>query len=95
MKKLENPNVKQLSYLLWPMYVLFPITLVLESTPFWLFMAGDVFFVAFLAVLTYYCIKQKCYGTWGLVGGFVLLWAAIWNFYCYLECVVKPGMQAA
>lgn len=83
----------QLSFWFAPNYLLFPIALILKTPPFWLFMIGNVFCVVFLVLAVYYCVKQKCYKqltVWGLA---VIFWMLAWNAYCYLECVIKPGMQ--
>lgn len=73
-KKIQNPSEWKLSILLIPVLAALVIVIATRSTPTWVIIMAIASVVAFMAALTYHCIRQKCYGQLALNYLTLLLW---------------------
>lgn len=61
-RRIQNPTVEKLGLLLIPAMIALILTFFLRSFPWWNVAMFTVSIVAYFAAVTYYCVKQKCYG---------------------------------
>lgn len=61
MKTIQNPNQWKLSIALIPVPVLLVYVVVTRSFPSWIWIVFALSTALYMGLLTYYCIKQKCY----------------------------------
>lgn len=77
MKRIENPNSRKLSWLLAPIFLVLAFMVLIRRIPVWVVVVGIMSVAAYLSVLTYYCIKQKCYGQLALNWIILFMWILI------------------
>lgn len=83
MKTIQNPNIWKLGISLIPIPILFAYVMVIKDFPVWVFVAGIISTVVYMALVTYYCVKQKCYAQ--LLQNYLVLivWAIIFTVQFY------------
>lgn len=84
MKQIENPNNWQLGILLLPVVFVCIMVIVQRTFAPWAKITMLASFVLYLAALTYFCLRQKCYGQ--LITNYVvvIMWAIIFIIQFYL-----------
>lgn len=80
MKKIQHPNLGQLTWSLVPTLIFSMSFILTGSTHWWMIYAAIVFLVIYGILASYFCIKQKCYrqlsfayATTALYAGFIAL----------------------
>lgn len=62
MKQIQSPSNWTLSIALIPIIVMLGITIVIKTIPTWAIVVSVISLITYLSLLSYFCIKQKCYG---------------------------------
>lgn len=78
MKQIKNSSAWKLSLLLIPVVVVCIAAIILKTFPGWGVVTGIVSVVAYMGAMTYFCIKQKCYGQLAQSYAFILMWVVIY-----------------
>ncbi len=78
MKRIENPSSRKLSWLLIPIFLVLAFMALMKAIPVWVVIVGIMSVAAYLSALTYYCIKQKCYGQLALNWIMLFMWILIY-----------------
>ncbi len=60
-KKIKNPSIWQLAISLIPLPILGIAVIIMRAIPTWFLIVGGLSVVTYMALTTYFCIKQKCY----------------------------------
>ena len=81
MKQIHKPSNWLICIFLIPAVLAFCFILANVATPLWAIVTICVSIVSYLSVLTYYCIRQKCYGQ--LVANYVVL--ALWCVIYFIQ----------
>lgn len=80
-KQIEHPSANQLSIILIPTIFLGGYALIVPTPKFWMFWAAGSIAGIYLILLTYFCLRQKCYKqlwiAWAKVGIFALCFILI------------------
>ena len=74
MKQIKKPSNWLISILLLPAIFAFYIVIVHNTASTWVIIAALASFISYLATLTYFCLRQKCYGQ--LIVNYIVV--AIW-----------------
>ena len=85
-KKIEHPTVNQLGISLIPAGLLIIYVFISHSFPLWVLIGMIASIVLYLGLMTYFCLKQKCY--WQLIWICIQLLPVVVLLiyqYCYLE----------
>ena len=61
MKKIQHPNLGQISLALVPVLLLSMLFILLQSVHLWLLAVAGAFLFIYMALASYFCIRQKCY----------------------------------
>lgn len=61
MKKIKNPGIWKLGISLLPIPILCIYIIATRTFPAWILIVGLISTAVYMALVTYYCIKQKCY----------------------------------
>lgn len=85
MKTIQHPNSKQVSYALIPIYILCAYVIISHSIQTWVYIVGAISFITYFALVTFFCIKQKCYQQLILNYAFGALFALI--FYLQFHAI--------
>lgn len=85
MKTIENPGAKKLSLALIPVPLLCVYVIVTRSLPVWSIALGIASVVVYMALITYFCIKQKCYTQ--LAANYIVLIVWILTFYFQFQYI--------
>ncbi len=78
MKRIENPSSRKLSWLLIPIFFVLAFMALMKAIPVWVVIIVIMSVAAYLSALTYYCIKQKCYGQLALNWIILFMWILIY-----------------
>lgn len=80
MKKIQHPNIGQLTWALVPTLIFSMLFMLTRSIYWWMIYTAIVFLVIYGILVTYFCLKQKCYkqlgfayATTALYAGFIAL----------------------
>ena len=79
MKQIKDPGQWKLAIALIPIPLVYVYMIITRTTPQWTFFVGIASAVLYMSLLTYYCIKQKCYGQ--LISNCIVLIGWIIAFY--------------
>lgn len=60
--RIQNPSAEKLGIILIPALIALILTFILRTITWWNVLIFITSIVAYFATVTYYCIKQKCYG---------------------------------
>lgn len=61
MKAIKNPSERKIGVSLIPIFLVLIYVIITKSFPVWALIVGAGSLVIYMSLLTYYCIKQKCY----------------------------------
>jgi hypothetical protein len=61
MKTIKNPGIWKLGISLIPIPLIYLYIILTKSMPMWTFIVGILSVVVYMVLVTYFCIKQKCY----------------------------------
>ena len=85
MKQIQSPSNWTLSIALAPIIVMVVIALIMKSVPTWAIVVSVISLVTYLALLAYFCIRQKCYGQLITNIVIIVLWIVV--------CLVQGGLK--
>lgn len=91
MKTIKNPNIWKLgiSLIPIPLLIIYVIAFRPYPIPIWIWIVGAISVIVYMGLVTYFCIKQKCYAQ--LTQNYLVLfvWAIIFliQFY-YLDILI-------
>lgn len=77
MKTIENPSGRKVGLLLIPAFLMLVAIPILKSIPVWVIVVSVLSFASYLGVLTYYCVRQKCYRQLTVNCTVIVLWVVI------------------
>ena len=77
MKTIENPDGRKVGLLLIPAFLMLVAIPILKSIPVWVIVISALSFASYLGVLTYYCVRQKCYRPLTVNCIVIVLWVVI------------------
>lgn len=77
MKTIENPSGRKVGLLLIPAFLMLVAIPILKSIPVWVIVTSALSFASYLGVLTYYCVRQKCYRQLTVNCIVIVLWVVI------------------
>ena len=77
MKTIENPSGRKVGLLLIPAFLMLVAIPILKSIPVWVIVVSVLSFASYLWVLTYYCVRQKCYRQLTVNCTVIVLWVVI------------------
>lgn len=77
MKTIENPSGRKVGLLLIPAFLMLVAIPILKSIPVWVIVVSALSFASYLGVLTYYCVRQKCYRQLAVNCIVIVLWVVI------------------
>ncbi len=84
MRKIQHPNLGQLTLTLIPTLILSMLFILTHSTHWWMIYAAIVFLVIYGILVTYFCLKQKCYRQLGFAYINTVLYAAFIGLIVYV-----------
>lgn len=90
MKTIENPNGRKLAVLLIPAFLMLVVIPILKSIPVWTIVVSVISVVSYMAALTYYCIRQKCYRQ--LAVNYIVLF--VWALVLIIQFWVVPNASS-
>lgn len=61
MKTIRNPSIWKLGWALIPVPIICVVAIIMRALPTWLWITGVVSVAVYMILVTYFCIKQKCY----------------------------------
>lgn len=61
MKTIKNPSAGTISLLLIPIAIIFTIRAFFGYYAQWLLIVGGIFLAIYTTLITYFCVRQKCY----------------------------------
>lgn len=61
MNKIQNPTAKQIGWALLPAIIICVVGVVMKHLEVWMAVIVAVSIISYLGIMTYFCIKQKCY----------------------------------
>lgn len=76
MKTIKNPSSQKIGLILTPIPILCVLVIILRSLPTWILIAGAISLLTYMALMTYFCIKQKCFTQLCILYIIVIVWIA-------------------
>lgn len=86
MKTIKNPSLGKLGIALIPIPIMLIYIIATHSRPLWTIIVMIASTVVYMALVTYFCIRQKCYRQLAL-GWFILIsWVIVFVIqFCYID----------
>lgn len=85
MRKIQRPNLGQLTWSLIPSLIFSMLFILTHSIHWWMIYAAIVFLGIYGILVTYFCIRQKCYKQLGFAYINTALYAAFIGLIVYIN----------
>lgn len=76
-RTISNPSIWKLGLALIPVPIVCVVAVIMRALPTWLWVIGAVSVAVYMILVTYYCVKQKCYRQLGQNYLILIVWIII------------------